>query len=100
MKSKVATPMDEQELHINFCPSEMGKTCEVYTTIPWVMKHLEKLVLNYPDECKLIKDDQYSYTAQIPFKLVKPRSPRVLSDEQRQEMMERLEQARNKKIKE
>ena len=97
MKDKVVIPLDEQELHINYCPAEMGKTCEVYTTIPWAMKYLEKLVKEYPNDCAVIKDDQYSYTAQIPFKLVKPRAPRKYTEEQRQVMLERLELARQKK---
>lgn len=96
MKQKVKIPLEEQELHINYCPAEMGKTCEIYTTIPWAMKYLDKMVTNYPNECKLVKDDQYSYTAAIPFKLVKPRNPRVLSDEQKQAIAERFAAIRNK----
>lgn len=96
MKSKVSIPMEEQELHINYSPVEMDKLCEVYTTIPWMMKYLEKMVKNHPNECQLIKDDQYSYTARIPFKLVKPRNPRQMSEEQRQAAAVRLAAARNK----
>ncbi len=97
MKEKITIPLEEQELHINYSPYEMGKTCEVYTTIPWMMKQLEKLVKNYPDDCKLIKDDQYSYTVSIPYKLVKPRAPRIVSEEQRQAAAVRLAAAREKK---
>lgn len=96
MKSKVSIPMEEQELHINYSPVEMDKLCEVYTTIPWMMKYLEKMVKNHPNECQLVKDDQYSYTARIPFKLVKPRNPRQMSEEQRQAAAVRLAAARNK----
>ena len=88
--------MEEQELHINYSPVEMDKLCEVYTTIPWMMKYLEKMVKNHPNECQLVKDDQYSYTARIPFKLVKPRNPRQMSEEQRQAAAVRLAAARNK----
>lgn len=97
MIEKVSNSFDEQELHINYCPAETGKMCEVYTTIPWAMKYLERLVNKYPDQCKLIKDDQYSYTAQIPFKLVKPRTPRVVSDEQRQAAAEMFAEMRKNK---
>lgn len=90
MKEKISTPIDEQELHINFSPAEMGKNCEIYTTIPWMMKYLEKMIEKYPDDCKLIRDDQYSYTVSIPFKLVKPRAPRQVSEEQRKAASERL----------
>ena len=96
MKSKVSIPMEEQELHINYSPVEMDKLCEVYTTIPWMMKYLEKMVKNHPNECQLVKEDQYSYTARIPFKLVKPRAPRHYSEEQKQALRERLDAVRNK----
>ena len=94
LKPKVSIPLEEQEFHVNFSPVGMGKNCEVYTTIPWVMKYLEKMVTKYPNECKLVRDDQYSYTASIPFKLVKPRNPRQISDEQKQAAAERLKNAR------
>jgi len=99
MKDKVSIPMEEQELHINFCPAEMGKNCEVYSTIPWIMKYLEKMVNTYPDDCKLIKDDQYSYTAQIPFKLVKPRAPRTQSEKQKEQARQNLAIMRSKRAK-
>lgn len=90
MKEKISIPVEEQELHINFSPVETGKNCEIYTTIPWAMKYLERMVNEYPNECRLIKDDKYSYTASIPFKLVKPRAPRQISEEQRKAAAERL----------
>jgi len=94
MQAKVSIPMEEQETVINFFPVEMGKNCEVYTTIPSMMKYLEKMVNKFPEKCRLVKDDQYSYTAQIPFKLVKPRAPRVYTEEQRQAMAIKLAAAR------
>jgi len=97
MKQKVSIPLDEQELHINYAP-EMEKMCEVYTTIPHMMKYLEKMVNKYPDLCRVVKDDQYSYTVQIPFKLVKPRNPRIVPDEQREAARQRLAEARNKSV--
>lgn len=90
MKDKVRIPLDEQETHINFSPVEMGKSCEIYTTVPSMMKYLERMVLKYPNECRLVKDDQYSYTASIPFKLVKPRNPRAMSEEQKAAAAERM----------
>lgn len=90
MKKKLSIPLEEQELHINYSPAETGKDCEIYTTIPWAMKYLEKMVTKYPTECRLVNDDQYSYTAVIPFKLVKPRNPRIMTDEQKKAVAERL----------
>lgn len=94
MRTKVSIPLEEQETVINFFPVEMGKSCEVYTTVPSMMKYLEKMVNKYPDQCRLKKDDQYSYTASIPFKLVKPRAPRQYTEEQRQAMAIKLAAAR------
>lgn len=94
MKEKVRTGVEEQELHINYYPVEMGKNCEIYTTIPWMMNRLEKLVEKYPDKCRLVKDDKYSYTASIPFKLVQPRNPKILTEEEKQAVRERFAASR------
>ena len=94
MNFKYSIPREEQETHINYSPIEMGKLCEVYTTVPTMMKYLEKMVNKFPNECRLVREDQYSYTAQIPFKLVKPRNPRVMTDEQKAATRERLAAAR------
>ena len=97
MKKKISIPLEEQELHINYSPADMGRNCEVFTSIPWAMKYLERMVTNFPDDCKLIEDNAYSYTASIPFKLVKPRNPRAkMSEEQRTALTERLASARKK----
>lgn len=96
MKPKLTIPVEEQELHINYCPAEMGKNCEIYTTIPWVMKHLEKFVNECSDVCKVIKDDQYSLTVSVPFKCIKPKKIRKLSEEQRQAVAKRFAEYRNK----
>lgn len=96
MKDKLRTPTDEQEMCINYCP-DMGDMCEIYTTIPWLMKYLEKLVNKYSDTCEVLVDDQYSYTVTVPFKFVKPKGPRILSDEQKEIITERLAKARSVK---
>lgn len=95
MKQKVSIPQDEQELHINYSPSEMGKECEVYTTIPHLMKYLEKLVNKFPDVITVVNDDEYGYTVRMPWKLIKPRAPRIITDEQRLAAAERLAALRN-----
>ena len=97
MKDKISIPLDEQETHIVYYPSEMNKECEIYTTIPSEMKRLERLVNTYPNIYILIKDDQYSYTVRCPWKLVKPRKPRSMTDEQRTAQAERLAVARANK---
>ena len=94
VKDKIRIPIEEQELHINYSPAEMGKNCEVYATIPWVMKYLDKMATDYPEQVQIIKDDQYSITAMIPFKLVKPRKPRIMTEEEKEIITARL---KNKK---
>jgi len=99
MKKKLTITEDEQEFHVNYYPIEMGSDCEVYTTIPWAMKYLERMVNKYPDLCKVICDDNYSYTVRMPFKLVKPRAPRFMSDEQKQKAADQFAKMREEKLK-
>lgn len=85
---------DEQELHINYSPAEMGKMCEVYTTIPWMIKSFRKLVAEHSDDCSVLKEDEYSITINVPLKYVKPRAPRKYSEEQKKQLAERLRKAK------
>jgi hypothetical protein len=97
MIDKIPIALDEQELTINYYPTDDSVNCEVYTTIPWAMKYLERMVKKYPDTCKLLKDDQYSYTVKMPFKLCKPRAPRIMTAEQKETGAKRLAEARMRK---
>ena len=90
MKAKLSIPVKEQEVVINHCPDEMGNMCEIYTTIPWLMKYLEKMVKDYPEQYQLVDDDQYSYTVKCEFRLVKPRKPKIMTDEQKAALAARL----------
>ena len=94
MKSKVSIPLDEQEMHIYYSP--VSKQCEVYTTIPYMMKYLERMVEKNPEQCRLVKDDQYSYTVEVPFSSVKPRNPRVMTEEQKAAASERMKKLRER----
>jgi len=95
MRAKISIPYAEQEMVINYTP-DMGKECEIYTTIPWMMKHLETMVEKYPDIYILVKDDQYSYTVRLPYKLIKPRAPKVMTEEEKTVLATRLAEARKK----
>lgn len=97
MKEKISIPLEEQETHIIYYPYEMNKECEIYTTIPSEMKRLERMVNDYPEYYKLIKDDQYSYTVQCPWKLVKPRKPRIMTEEEKAAKLKALATARANK---
>ena len=98
MKKKISIPLDEQELHVNYCPAETGKNCEIYTTIPWLMKHLEKMVNKFPELCRVVKDDQYSYTVSVPFICVKPRNPRIVPEEQLEAARDRMAKLRQEQL--
>lgn len=97
MKNKIVASVAEQELHINYSPAEMGKYCEIYTTIPYAIVYLKKMAQKFPAEYQIIHTDQYSCTARVLYKLVKPRAPKQMSEQQRQAMAERLAAARLKK---
>lgn len=94
MVEKVQTSADEQELIINYYPVEMGKDCEIYTTIPHMIKYLEKMVEEFPEQYQVVKDDKYSLTVRTQFRLVKPRKPKILSEERKAELSDRLRNLR------
>jgi hypothetical protein len=85
---------DEYEMHIWYSPSTMGKTCEIYTTIPYMVKALKKLATEHSDECTILKEDECAITISAPLKYVKPRVPRKYSEEQKKLLAERLRKAR------
>ena len=93
MRAKISTPQAEQEMLINYAP-DMGKYCEIYTNIPWLMKYLESMVNKYPETYTVVKDDQYSYTVKLPYKLIKPRAPKLMTEEEKKALATRLAEAR------
>lgn len=97
LKPKETIPLKEQEMVINYIPDEMNDMAEIYTTIPWLMKNLADKCEKYPNHYTMVKDDQYSVTVKMPFSLVQPRKPRIISEEQRAEAAARLEKARSHK---
>lgn len=97
MKAKETIPIKEQEAVFNYIPGESIDKAQIYTTIPWMMKYLWSMCEQYPDQYKVVKDDQYSLTVELPFSLIKPRKPRIMTEEQRIKCVNALKGARTKK---
>ena len=89
MTEKVSVPLEEQETIINHNP-DMGDWCEVYTTEYHMIRYLDKMIKAYPDQYQLAGEDKYSVTCRVLYKLVKPRKPVIMTEEQRQLRAERL----------
>ena len=63
---------------------------------PRFITRIRKLAQEYPEECKIIVENQDgSITAHIPTKWIKFIPPRQLSDEQKKALAERLLEAQN-----
>lgn len=77
----------EKETIINFNDAE--KTAEIYTCNNGWMRRMDALVKERPGEVCKIGSDEVSATYTVPKKWVKIRPPRILTDEQREEMSKR-----------
>lgn len=85
----------EQETIISFNAGE--KTADVYTADPNMIRKLDNLCAKYPEHYKCIKSDDYSKSYEVASKkLVSLRSPRIITEEQKEELVERLNRTRNK----
>lgn len=97
-------PVSEQETVIQF--NREGKTCKVWTSDSTMITKLDKLCKTAPDYYKQIKDTKTrdgepagKFYEIADKKLVSLRSTkvsRVLTEEQRKEMAERLRSAKHK----
>lgn len=86
----------EQETIINFNLGE--KFAEVYTADPNIIKKLDALVEKYPDHYKLVKQDDIAKYYEIASKkLIQFRPPRILSEKQKNELIERMRTINNNK---
>ena len=84
----------EQETIVNFNAGE--KTASIYTADPWIMKKLDKLCKTYPNSYKLVSQDSYSKTYEVESKkLIQFRSPRILTEEQKEVVRDRLNKNRS-----
>lgn len=84
----------EMETTINFNADE--KTAVLYTRDKAVMRKLDRLAAECPDEYKLVRETDIDKTYEFPKRLLSYRKPRVLTEEQRAMMRDRLAEARGK----
>lgn len=101
LKPKAGTSLDEKETHIYESVYHLGNVYEMYTTDPVWMRRAEKMLNNYPDEVKLVRDDAYGITIQYPrdsFTMEgKHKRKRVMTEEQREAARERFKKVREMK---
>ena len=86
----------EQETIINSNAEE--KMAEVYAADPVMIRKLDKMVEKYPEQYKVIRQDDISKTYQFPKKLIRFGAPntRVYSEEEKEKLREQLNKVRKK----
>ena len=75
---------EEMETTINFDRS--STTAEIYTSDPAMMRKLDKLT----PYVQAVKQDEYGKWYECPKSMIKVQKPRLLSEEKRQELAERM----------
>ena len=78
----------EMETVVNYNAAE--QTATVYTRDKSVMRKLDRLVADYPDTYKLLKQTDIDKTYSMPKSYVTYRKPRTLSDKQREQARQRM----------
>ena len=86
----------EMETPINSNAEE--KTATLYSQDKSVIRHMDKLVAEFPDVYKCTEQTAIGKTYIFPKKYALPRRPRILSDEQREKMRERFAKVRAEQI--
>ena len=78
----------EMETVVNYNAGE--QTATVYTRDKSVMRKLDRLVADYPDIYKLLRQTDNDKTYSMPKSYVTYRKPRKLNDEQREQARRRM----------
>lgn len=78
----------EMETVVNYNAGE--QTATVYTRDKSVMRKLDRLVADYPDSYKLLKQTDIDKTYSMPKSYITYRKPRTVSDEQREQARQRM----------
>ncbi len=78
----------EMETVVNYNAGE--QTATVYTRDKSVMRKLDRLVADYPDSYKLLKQTDIDKTYSMPKSYITYRKPRMVSDEQREQARQRM----------
>ena len=94
MVEKISTPLDEQELVINLAPRQVEEKACVYTSMTTMLNKLWKLHDKHPDEVIVIRDDQYGTEFSVPRDWIRIQPKRQMSEEQKQQLAERLANAK------
>ena len=84
-----------RETIINY--NEETSTTSIYTCSPPLMRRMDEKVEKFPEYFKLVKEDEYSKTYQCDKKYVSIRNPKILTQEQKDEISNRLSKARENK---
>ena len=79
----------EMETVVNYNAGE--QTATVYTRDKSVMRRLDRLVADYPDIYKLLRQTDIDKTYSMPKSYVTYRKPRKLNGEQREQARRRME---------
>ena len=85
----------EQETIITFNAEE--KTAEIYTADPVQIRRLDSLCTEFPDTYKLKNQDSFSKNYTVPKEYITFRKPRVISEQQRERLIENLKKARGER---
>lgn len=78
----------EMETVVNY--NAGGQTATVYTRDRSVMRKLDRLVADYPDSYKLLKQTDIDKTYSMLKSYITYRKPRTVSDEQREQARQRM----------
>lgn len=83
------------ETTVNFNADE--KMAVLYSRDKSVIRRMDKMVAEFPDIFECIKETDIDKTYRFPKKYAMPKRPRIMSEEQREKMRERLAKARAEK---
>ncbi len=78
----------EMETVVNYNAEE--QTATVYTRDKSVMRRLDRLVADYPDSYRLLRQTDIDKTYSMPKSFVTYRKPRAVSNEQREQARQRM----------
>jgi hypothetical protein len=93
------TPLTALERETTIIMNDEDTFITIYSCQRPIITKLDKLCKSNPDTYRLVKSDEYSKTYECPKKLISFRTPsakRILSEEQKEELRIRMQNARKK----
>lgn len=85
----------EMETTVNFNAEE--KTAQLYTQDKSMIRRMDKMVAEFPDLFKLKYETSVGKAYEFPKKYAMPKRPRILTEEQRAQMAERMAKTRDER---